>query len=162
MTKEVLEVPNSNFLNCDTAPPTDASICKMDSWDSWQNTSQWLKHIVQQPTQNHWHQLVQHVLTQTRNETQIWEKQCPETKHHKNCESCLLQVTWKIKFQCQICLSWLFFLTVLSVLWVLVVLSVLMTMMTMMSMTTMIIITMTTMTTNFALSLSGNKELYKK
>ena len=76
MTKEVLEVPNSNFLNCDTAPPTDASICKMDSWDSWQNTSQWLKHIVrgvgvlhQQPTQNQWHQLVQHVLTQTQN----WE-----------------------------------------------------------------------------------------
>ena len=30
------------------------------------------------------------------------------------------------------------------------------------SMTTMIIITMTTMTTNFALSLSGNKELYNK
>ena len=45
-TKEVLEEPNSNFLNCDTTPPTDASICKMDSWDSWQNTSQWLKHIV--------------------------------------------------------------------------------------------------------------------
>ena len=43
---------------------------------------------------------------------------------------------------------------------VLVFLSVPMTMMTMTSMTTMIIITMTTMTTNFALSLSGNKELY--
>ena len=30
-TKEVLEEPNSNFLNFDTTPPTDASICKMDS-----------------------------------------------------------------------------------------------------------------------------------
>ena len=94
-TKEVLEEPNSNFLNCDTTPPTDASICKMDSWDSWQNTSQWLKHIVrglwggvgrgycyyQQPTQNQWHQLVQHVLTQTQNQTHNWEKHCPETKN---------------------------------------------------------------------------------
>ena len=54
------------------------------------------------------------------------------------------------------------YLSVLSVLFVLAVLSVLMTMMTMTSMTTMIIITMTTMTNNFALSLSGNKELYNK
>ena len=37
-----------------------------------------------------------------------------------------------------------------------------MAIMTMTSMTTIIIITMTTMTNNFALSLSGNKELYNK
>ena len=46
-------------------------------------------------------------------------------KHRKNCESCPTQVTWKIKFKCQICLSslFLFDLSVLSVSCVLVVLS---------------------------------------
>ena len=24
-------------------------------------------------------------------------------KHHKNCESCQSQVTWKVKFKCQFC-----------------------------------------------------------
>ena len=28
----------------------------------------------------------------------------PLTKHRKNCKSCPTQVTWKIKFKCQICL----------------------------------------------------------
>ena len=33
-----------------------------------------------------------------------------DLKHRNNCESCPSQVTWKIKFKCQICLSSLFFL----------------------------------------------------
>ena len=60
-------------------------------------------------------------------------------KHRKNCESCPTQVTWKIKYKCQICLSslFLFDLSVLSVVCpgcsVFLVLSVLMIMMTMMT-----------------------------
>ena len=34
-------------------------------------------------------------------------------KHCKNCESCSTQVTWKVKFKCQICLSCLSSLTCL-------------------------------------------------
>ena len=28
-----------------------------------------------------------------------------ESKYRKNCESCPTQVTWKVKFKCQFCLS---------------------------------------------------------
>jgi len=38
----------------------------------------------------------------------------PCIKHCKNCESCPLQVTWKVKFKCQICLSCLSRLSWLS------------------------------------------------
>ena len=47
-------------------------------------------------------------------------------KHRKNCESCPTQVTWKVKFKSQICLSCLSSLTYLSCLSrVLIILSVL-------------------------------------
>ena len=50
----------------------------------------------------------------------------PLTKHRKNCKSCPTQVTWKVKFKCQICLSCLSSLTYLSCLSrVLIILSVL-------------------------------------
>ena len=32
-------------------------------------------------------------------------KEASKIKHRKNCESCPTQVTWKVKFTCQICLS---------------------------------------------------------
>ena len=46
-----------------------------------------------------------------------------KAKHRKNCESYPTQVTWKVKFKCQICLSCLSSLTCLSR--VLVILSIL-------------------------------------
>ena len=38
-----------------------------------------------------------------------------DLKHRKNCESCPTQVTWKVKFKCQISLSCLSSVTVVSV-----------------------------------------------
>ena len=38
-------------------------------------------------------------------------------KHRKNCKRCPTQVTWKVKFKCQFCLSWLSCLSCLSQKW---------------------------------------------
>ena len=38
----------------------------------------------------------------------------PCIKHHKICERCPPQVTWKVKFKCQICLSWISWFSCLS------------------------------------------------
>ena len=43
-----------------------------------------------------------------------------DLKHRNNCESCPSQVTWKIKFKCQICLSSLFFLICKGFAWFIV------------------------------------------
>ena len=43
-----------------------------------------------------------------------------DLKHRNTCESCPSQVTWKIKFKCQICLSSLFFLICKGFAWFIV------------------------------------------